>query len=311
MSPGPARRSGSATRSRRDRAPDPARPRPRTPRTPRARRPAASSAARRGRRTRCGRAGYPRRSADPAVDLFEHGVRLRPVRLVEAHDRRAEQRDLVGEVPVQPTPRHPGDLGDLGYRRRANALGAQAFLGRVDQPIADGLGVSGWSRAAPDGFAAERGTVGRYILPRAPRYVRGPDVVDSFRYLFTIRTKGNDGGHAPAVATRARRQDATALKYGDRTWTWREHIAEATAQAAALIATADPARPMHVGALLGNTPDMLRALAAAGSADTCCAASTPPVAATALARDINRVDTQILLTDPDTGPCSKGSTLLV
>ena len=36
-------------------------------------------------------------------------------------------------------------------------------------------------------------------------------------------------------------------------------------QAAALIAAADPSRPLHVGVLMGNTPDMLTALAAAGA----------------------------------------------
>jgi fatty-acyl-CoA synthase len=58
-------------------------------------------------------------------------------------------------------------------------------------------------------------------------------------------------------------RDTVAVKYGDRTWTWRQHIAEAKAQAAVLIESADPARPMHVGVLLGNTPEMLTALAAA------------------------------------------------
>ena len=51
--------------------------------------------------------------------------------------------------------------------------------------------------------------------------------------------------------------------HGDRTWTWREHLAEAAAEASALIGLADPARPLHVGALLGNTPAMLRSMAAA------------------------------------------------
>ena len=35
--------------------------------------------------------------------------------------------------------------------------------------------------------------------------------------------------------------DTVAVKHGDRTWTWREHLAEATAQAAALIGS--PTRP--------------------------------------------------------------------
>ena len=55
------------------------------------------------------------------LDQFEHGVRLRPVRVVETHDRRAQQRALVGEVTVEPTPGHPGHLGDLGDRRRPDA----------------------------------------------------------------------------------------------------------------------------------------------------------------------------------------------
>ena len=49
------------------------------------------------------------------------------------------------------------------------------------------------------------------------------------------------------------------MKYGERVWTWREHLAEASATAAALIHVADPDRPLHVGALQGNTPEMLTA----------------------------------------------------
>ena len=47
---------------------------------------------------------------------------------------------------------------------------------------------------------------------------------------------------------------APAVKFGDRVWTWREHLGEAARQAAAVIALADPERPLHVGTLLGNTP---------------------------------------------------------
>ncbi|EUA50087.1 putative acyl-CoA synthase [Mycobacterium xenopi 3993] len=63
---------------------------------------------------------------------------------------------------------------------------------------------------------------------------------------------------------RERIDDPTpAVKYADRVWTWREHLAEASTMAAALIGIADPQRPLHVGALLGNTPEMLTAMAAA------------------------------------------------
>jgi fatty-acyl-CoA synthase len=93
--------------------------------------------------------------------------------------------------------------------------------------------------------------------------------------------------------------DATAIKYGDRTWTWREHVAEASAQAASLVAMAAPGRPLHVGVLLGNTPDMLTALAAAALGGYVLCGVNTTRRGDALARDVARVDVQILLTDAD------------
>jgi fatty-acyl-CoA synthase len=92
-------------------------------------------------------------------------------------------------------------------------------------------------------------------------------------------------------------QDNVAVKYGDRTWTWREHVAEASAQAAAIIDIADTCRPLHVGVLLANTPDMLTAMAAAalGGYVLCCINNTRR--GDGLARDIALVDCQILITD--------------
>jgi fatty-acyl-CoA synthase len=93
--------------------------------------------------------------------------------------------------------------------------------------------------------------------------------------------------------------DSVGLKYGDSSQTWREHLADSAAQASALITAADPARALHVGVLLGNTPDMLRALAAAGLGGfVLCGINTTRRGA-ALARDIQRVDTQILLVNPE------------
>lgn len=57
--------------------------------------------------------------------------------------------------------------------------------------------------------------------------------------------------------------DTVAVVHGDRAWTWREHLNEASAEASVLTALIDPARPRHVGALLGNSPAMLRSMAAA------------------------------------------------
>jgi len=90
---------------------------------------------------------------------------------------------------------------------------------------------------------------------------------------------------------------APAVKYGDQLWTWREHLDEATRQAAALIAVADPGRPLHVGTLLGNTPQMLTAMAAAGLGGYVLCGINNTRRGNGLARDITRSDCQILLTD--------------
>jgi fatty-acyl-CoA synthase len=93
--------------------------------------------------------------------------------------------------------------------------------------------------------------------------------------------------------------DSVAVKHGDASWTWRDHIATASAQAAAVIAAADPSRALHVGVLMGNTPDMLTALAAAGLGGYVLCGINTTRRGESLARDIARVDCQLVLTDPD------------
>jgi fatty-acyl-CoA synthase len=99
---------------------------------------------------------------------------------------------------------------------------------------------------------------------------------------------------------RERAEDETpGVKHGDRVWTWREHVAEAATEAAALIALADPDRPLHVGALLGNNPDMLRAMAAAGLGGyVLCGINTTRRGAGLLA-DVRRAECQLLVTDAE------------
>lgn len=92
-------------------------------------------------------------------------------------------------------------------------------------------------------------------------------------------------------------QDSIAIKHGDRSWTWREHLAQASHHAAAVIGVADPDRPLHVGVLLGNTPDMLVAMAAAGLGGYVLCGINTTRRGSALARDIVRADCQILITD--------------
>jgi len=93
-------------------------------------------------------------------------------------------------------------------------------------------------------------------------------------------------------------QDTPAVKYGERVWTWREHLADAAGTAAALIRIADPDRPLHIGALLGNTPEMLTAMASAALGGYVLCGINDTRRGAALARDILRADCQILLTDP-------------
>ncbi|MGC2653574.1 MAG: fatty-acid--CoA ligase FadD1 [Mycobacterium sp.] len=89
-----------------------------------------------------------------------------------------------------------------------------------------------------------------------------------------------------------------AVKYGDDVWSWREHLEKASKTAAALIDIADPDRPLHVGALLGNTPEMLTAMAAAALGGYVLCGINDTRRGNALARDILRADCQMLLTDP-------------
>jgi fatty-acyl-CoA synthase len=106
---------------------------------------------------------------------------------------------------------------------------------------------------------------------------------------------------------RQRRHDDTpAIAHGDRTWTWREHLAEAEAEAAALIVLADPARPLHVGAALGNSPAMLRAMAAAALGGYVLCGLNTTRRGPALLSDIRRSDCQILLVDDEHRPLLEG-----
>jgi fatty-acyl-CoA synthase len=93
--------------------------------------------------------------------------------------------------------------------------------------------------------------------------------------------------------------DTTAIAHGERAWTWREHLAEAAAEASALIGIADTGRPLHVGALLGNSPAMLRSMAAAGLGGYVLCGINTTRRGTGLLADIRRSDCQLLLVDSD------------
>jgi fatty-acyl-CoA synthase len=100
--------------------------------------------------------------------------------------------------------------------------------------------------------------------------------------------------------------DRVGLKYGDRTWTWRQHLTEAAAEASVLIGYRDLARPLHVGTLLGNTPDMLRAMAAAGLGGYVLCGINTTRRGDGLLADVRRADCQFLLTDAEHRPLLDG-----
>lgn len=91
--------------------------------------------------------------------------------------------------------------------------------------------------------------------------------------------------------------DSVGVKYDGRRWTWQEHIRDASAAAAAVLSIADTSRPMHVGALLGNTPEMLTQMAAAGLGGYVLCGINTTRRGDALLADIRRADCQIVVTD--------------
>jgi fatty-acyl-CoA synthase len=91
--------------------------------------------------------------------------------------------------------------------------------------------------------------------------------------------------------------DAVAVRYDDRCWTWREHLREASARAVALLALADRDRPLHVGVLLGNTPEFLNQMAAAGLGGYVLCGLNTSRRGEALVADMKRADCQLVVTD--------------
>ncbi|MBR7191089.1 fatty-acid--CoA ligase FadD1 [Gordonia sp. SCSIO 19800] len=100
--------------------------------------------------------------------------------------------------------------------------------------------------------------------------------------------------------------DNLAITYEGRQWTWREYIRDAERAASAILGIADTERPLHVGVLLGNTPDMLIALAAGALGGYVTAGINNTRRGEGLAADIVRADCQILLTDAEHRPLLDG-----
>lgn len=82
-------------------------------------------------------------------------------------------------------------------------------------------------------------------------------------------------------------------------WTWRDYIARAKRHASAVLSDLDASRPMHVGALLGNTPEMLTAIAAAALGGYVLCGVNDTRRGTALLADLATADVQVLLVDAE------------
>ncbi|HEX2285673.1 MAG TPA: AMP-binding protein, partial [Mycobacterium sp.] len=100
--------------------------------------------------------------------------------------------------------------------------------------------------------------------------------------------------------------DAVAVKYGDASWTWREHMRDASARASALLALADKDRPVHIGVLMGNSAEFLNQMAAAGLGGYVLCGINTTRRGGALAADIRRADCQIVVTDAEHRPLLDG-----
>lgn len=93
--------------------------------------------------------------------------------------------------------------------------------------------------------------------------------------------------------------DSAAVISPERTWTWREYLAEAAAEASALLALLDPTRPLHVGALMTNSPAYVRSMAAAALGGYVLCGINTTRRGEGLISDIRRSHCQLLLVDDD------------
>jgi fatty-acyl-CoA synthase len=111
---------------------------------------------------------------------------------------------------------------------------------------------------------------------------------------------------------RARRDDdRVGLRFGDASWTWREHDQLARDRAALLLALRVPGEPFHVGVLLDNVPEFSFLLAAAAYAGATVVGINPTRRGAELERDVAHSDCRILITEDRYAPLLDGLALPV
>ncbi|MCX6396374.1 MAG: fatty-acid--CoA ligase FadD1 [Propionibacteriales bacterium] len=99
---------------------------------------------------------------------------------------------------------------------------------------------------------------------------------------------------------------SVGLAFEDQSWTWAETVGDAAARAHVLAGWAAPGRPLHVGVLLENTPEMIRALLAGAIGAHVTVGINATRRGEALAADVRRADCQVLLTDAEHLPLLDG-----
>ena len=95
--------------------------------------------------------------------------------------------------------------------------------------------------------------------------------------------------------------DTTALKFEERSWTYREWCEEVAVRAAwwrALMADRPAGTPPHIGVLLDNTPEFTMWLGAAAVTGAAVVGINPTRRGAELERDISYTDCQVVVTEP-------------
>lgn len=93
--------------------------------------------------------------------------------------------------------------------------------------------------------------------------------------------------------------EALALRFEDRSWTYRDLVGEANRRAALFAELSDQARPPHIGVLLDNVPDYPFWLAAAALSGTVVVGINSTYRGEQLAQLIRHTDCQVLVTSTE------------